>query len=103
MEPRCPWIVGTVSVIPVSLVADVMLSVQDTAFVSVISVSVINSLDGEAHFVKCPDVPVLTGRTAVEMENATAQTISASVNQVSVNSIIFYLNSVFYPNTLFPL
>ena len=52
-----------------------------------ISASVINSLDGEAPSVKCPDVQVLTGRTAVEMANVTVQTISAFANQVSVISI----------------
>ena len=49
---------------------------------SEISASVINSLVGEAPFVKCPDVQVLTEKTAVEMENVTVQIISASVYQV---------------------
>ena len=87
MEPRYPWIVGTVSVILVSLDADAMWSAQVTAFVRATSVSAINSLDGVAPFVKCPDVQVLTGRTAVEMANVTVQTISASASQVNVISI----------------
>lgn len=49
---------------------------------SEISASVINSLVGEAPFVKCPDVQALTEKTAVEMANVTVQTISASVYQV---------------------
>lgn len=46
------------------------------------SASVMNSLVGEAPYVKCPDVQALTEKTAVEMENVTVQTISASVYQV---------------------
>lgn len=68
--------------IPASQVADAMWSAQDTESVSEINASVINSLVGEAPFVKCPDVQVLTEKTAVEMENVTVQNISASVYQV---------------------
>lgn len=68
--------------ITASQVADAMWSAQDTEFVSEISVSVINSLVGEAPYVKCLDVQVLMEETAVEMENVTVQTINASVYQV---------------------
>lgn len=68
--------------ITASQVADAMWSAQDTEFVSEISVSVINSLVGEAPYVKCLDVRVLMEETAVEMENVTVQTINASVYQV---------------------
>lgn len=81
-EHRCQWTVEIVSVITASQVADAMWSAQDTEFVSEISVSVINSLVGEAPYVKCLDVQVLMEETAVEMENVTVQTINASVYQV---------------------
>lgn len=81
-EHRCQWTVEIVSVIPASQVADAMWSAQDTEFVLEISASVINSLVGEAPYVKCLDVQVLMEETAVEMENVTVQTINASVYQV---------------------
>ena len=82
MEHRCQWTVEIVSVIPALQVEDATWSAQDMEFVSEIRASVINSLVGEALFVKYPDVQALTEKTAVEMENVTVQTISASVYQV---------------------
>ena len=63
---------------------------------SEISASVINSLVGEAPFVKCPDVQALTEKTAVEMENATVQTISASVYQVGKGKRVVLLRKVLF-------
>ena len=96
MERRCQWTVEIVSVIPALQVADAMWSAQDTEFVSEINASVINSLVGEAPFVKCPDVQVLTEKTAVEMENVTVQTISASVYQVSKGEHVVLLRETFF-------
>lgn len=70
-----------VPVIPALQVVDATWSAQDMEFVSEILAIVINSLVGEALFVKCPDVQALTEKTAVEMENVTVQTISVSVYQ----------------------
>ena len=91
-EHRCQWTVEIASVIPASQVADAMWSAQDTEFVSEVSASVINSLVGEAPFVKCPDVQALTEKTVVEMENVTVQTISASVYQVGKGEYVVVLS-----------
>lgn len=94
-EHRCQWTVEIASVIPASQVADAMWSAQDMEFASEISASVIKSLVGEAPYVKCRDVQVLTEKTAVEMENVTVQTINASVYQVGKgNHVVLLLRKV---------
>ena len=63
-------------------VADAMWSAQDTELASTINASVIQFKDGGAPCAKCPDALDPMGRIVVGMENVTAQTISAFVNQV---------------------
>lgn len=74
--------------IPALQVVDATWSAQDMEFVSEILASVINSLVGEALFVKCPDVQAQTEKTAVEMESVTVQTISVSVYQVGKREVV---------------
>ena len=78
-------------VIPALQVVDATWSAQDMEFVSEILASVINSLVGEALFVKYPDVQALMEKTVVEMENVTVQTISVSVYQVGKREIVVVL------------
>ena len=77
--------------IPALQVVDATWSAQDMEFVSEILASVINSLVGEALFVKYPDVQALMEKTVVEMENVTVQTISVSVYQVGKREIVVVL------------
>ena len=77
--------------IPALQVVDATWSAQDMEFVSEILASVINSLVGEALFVKFPDVQALMEKTVVEMENVTVQTISVSVYQVGKREIVVVL------------
>ena len=82
MDSRYLWIAETAFVIRVTQVADATSNVQDTELALTEGANVTNFKDGEVPCAKCLGVLGLMGRIAAGMENVTAQTTSASVNQV---------------------